>query len=165
MFFVHENENNTEMDNDIVDAVVSRDPDTPEGVENIANDVENLMQQQALESVSYFENGETALKNFCESAEVQALVEARKMSKKTFVRLGKNDDLTRRTHLACLLLAKEHNDSLFKALALNRVKERKIRNAIFTKYGSKAKIIALKSQKTHIKAMKKMPALPAIRLQ
>lgn len=164
MFFVHENEN-TEMDNDIVDAVVSRDPDTPEGVENIANDVENLMQQQALESVSYFENGEAALKNFCESAEVQALVEARKMSKKTFVRLGKNDDLTRRTHLACLLLAKEHNDSLFKALALNRVKERKIRNAIFTKYGSKAKIIALKSQKTHIKAMRKMPALPAIRLQ
>ena len=165
MFFIHENDESVNMDNDLVDAVVSRDPETPEGVETLANDVENLMQQQALESVSYFENGEAALKNFCESAEVQALVEARKMSKKTFVRLGKNDDLTRRTHLACLLLAKEHNDSLFKALALNRVKERKIRNAIFTKYGSKAKIIALKSQKTHIKAMRKMPALPAIRLQ
>lgn len=164
MFFIHENDESVNMDNDIVDAVVSRDPDTPEGVENLANDVENLMQQQALESVTFFENGEAALKNFCESAEVQALIEARKMSKKTFVRLGKNDDLTRRMHLACLLLAKEHNDGLFKALALNRVKERKLRNAIFTKYGNKAKAIAIKSQRNHVKAMRNMPALPAIRL-
>lgn len=164
MMFLKEEVENPNLDSDLVDAVTIRDPETAEGVDNLANDVENLMQQAALESVSFFENGESALKNFCESSEVQALVEARKMSKKTFVRLGKNDDLTRRTHLACLLLAREHNDSLFKALALNRVKERKLRAAIFQKYGNKGKMIALRSQKQHIKNMRNMPALPAIKL-
>ena len=155
---------NADEDSAIVDAVVDKDPETAEGLEAIAADVENLMLQKALESVDYFENGEEALKTFSESAEVAAMLEARKMSKRTFVRLGKNDDLTRRTHLAALILAKENKDSLFKALALNRVKERKLRNAIFTKYANKAKLVAMRSQKQHIKAMKKMPSLPAIRL-
>ena len=149
---------------DDLDKVINKDPETPEGMEQIANDVENLMRQSALESVSYFENGEEAVKNFTESAEVKALVEARRMSKKTFVRLGKNDDLTRRSHLAALLIAKEKNDPLFKKLALNRVKERQLRKAIFTKYGNKGNMIAKRSQIKHIKDMKKMPALPQIKL-
>ena len=157
-------EDATLNDDDAVTAVVDKDPDTEQGMENIAADVEALMRQAALEAVTYFENGEAALKQFTESAEVVALVEARKMSKKTFIRLGKNDDLTRRTHLACLILAKENNDALFKALALNRVKERKLRNAIFKKYQNKGKIVAMKSQKQHIKDMRKMPAMPVIRM-
>ncbi len=149
---------------DELDQVINKDPDTPEGMASIAADVENLMMQSALESVSFFEGGEEGVKHFVESAEVQELLEARKMSKKTFVRLGKNDDLTRRKHLASIIIAKEKNDPLFHQLALNRVKERKLRNAIFKKYENKADLVAKQSQKAHIKSMKKMPALPAIKL-
>ena len=148
--------------NDIDIASGKVDPNTEEGMDAIAAEVENNMQAAALESVTYFENGEDAQKAFVESAEVQALVEARKMSKKTFVRLGKNDDLTRRAHLASLIIARNNNDPLFKKLALNRVNERKLRNAIFKKYENKAKLVAKKSQAQHIKTMKKMPALPKI---
>ena len=152
-------EETTEVD---ADDIVLADPETEEGLEAIANEVENNMQVAALESVTYFEGGEDAQKAFTESAEVQALVEARKMSKRTFVRLNKNDDYTRRAHLASLILARNANDPLFKKLALNRVNERKLRNLIFKKYETKAKVVAKKSQAKHIKNMKKMPALPKI---
>lgn len=149
--------------NDIDIVSGDADPETEEGMEAIASEVENNMQSIALENVSYFEGGEDAQKAFIESAEVQALVEARKMSKNTFIRLNKNDDLTRRAHLASLILARNTKDPLFNKLALNRVNERKLRNAIFKKYEVKAKAIAKKSQAQHIKAMKKMPALPKIK--
>lgn len=127
-----------------------------------AIEVEKNMLVAATESVTFFEGGEEAQKTFIESAEVQALVEARKMSKKTFVRLNKNDDFTRRAHLASLILARNAGDPLFKKLALNRVNERKLRGMIFKKYENKARIIAKKSQTQHIKNMKKMPAMPKI---
>ena len=138
------------------------DDNTDEGLEAIAAEVEANRTAEAISQVEYFEGGEEAQKNFVESAEVQALVEARKMSKKTFVRLNKNDDFTRRAHLASLILARNAKDPLFKKLAINRVNERKLRNMIFKKYESKAKIVAKKSQQQHIKTMKKMPALPKI---
>ena len=84
------------------------------------------------------------------------------MSKRTFVRLGKNDDLTRRKNMACLIIAREKKDPLFNKLALNRVKERQLRQQIFKKYGHMADRIAKKSQVKHIKDMKKMKALPKI---
>ena len=155
---VHENDANTINDIDLVAA----DPNTEEGLEAMASEVEGNMQAAALESVTYFDGGEGAQKSFIESAEVQALVEARKMSKHTFVRLNKNDDFTRRAHLASLLLARNAKDPLFNKLALNRVKERQLRAAIFKKYESKARMVAKKSQVQHIKNMKKMPALPKI---
>lgn len=142
--------------------VVNKDPDTAEGAESIADEIESNMQQAALENLSFFKNGEEALNEFVNSEEVAALVEARKMTKKTFVRLGKNDDLQRRTNMACLILAREAKDPLFNKLALNRVKERQLRNAIFKKYSSKATRLAKISQKKHIKDMQKMKALPAI---
>lgn len=151
---------NTEL-NDI-DAV-NTDPDTEEGAINLASEVERACQESALQNVAFFENGEQALKEFCQSEQVQALVEARKMSKKTFVRLGKTDDLTRRTNLACLILARENKDPLWKKLAINRVNERKIRNAIYNRYRNKGARIAKLSQKQHIKDMQKMKALPAIK--
>ena len=156
------NESNAATVDDGLEQLLNKDPDTEVGLNNIANDVENLMQQAALESVNYFENGEDALKHFRESAEVKALVESRKMSKKTFVRLGKQDDLTRRAHLASIIIAKEKNDPLFHQLALNRVRERKLRTAIFKKYETKANAVAKKSQKEHIKAMRTMPSLPKV---
>ena len=131
--------------------------------EEIAAEVERNMQESALSNLGFFEGGEEAVNEFCQSDEAQALLEARKMAKRTFVRLGKNDDLQRRTNMGCLILAREANDPLFKKLALNRVQERKLRNVLFKKYGKKAQRIAIISQKKHIKDMKTMKALPVIK--
>ena len=76
--------------------------------------------------------------------------------------MNKNDDFTRRAHLASLILARNAKDPLFNKLALNRVKERQLRAAIFKKYETKARAVAKKSQAQHIKTMKKMPSLPKI---
>lgn len=131
--------------------------------ENLAAaEINKVLGESALENITFFEGGEEVQKSFIESAEVQALVEARKMSKKTFVRLNKNDDFTRRAHLASLILARNAGDPLFKKLAINRVNERKLRGMIFKKYEAKAKVVAKKSQAQHIKTMKKMPSLPKI---
>lgn len=142
-----------------VDGLQNKDPETEEGAENIAKEIETNIQAAALESLTYFEGGDQAIKEFCQSEEAQVLVEARKMSKRTFVRLGKVDDLTRRKNMACLIIAREKKDPLFNKLALNRVKERQLRQQIFKKYGNLADKIAKKSQQKHIKDMKKMPAL------
>ena len=150
----------SETDTNDIDVLAgTADPSTEDGENAIAQEVENNMQSAALESMIYFDGGEEAQKSFIESAEVGALVEAQKMSKKTFVRLNKNDDLTRRAHLASLILARNFKDPLFSQLALNRVKERKYRDAIFTKYKVKALAIAKKSQKQHIKTAKTLPPI------
>lgn len=147
-----------------VDLLNGVEPGSQAEEDAAAIEVEKNMLIAATESVTFFEGGEEAQKSFMESAEVQTLVEARKMSKKTFVRLNKNDDFTRRAHLASLILARNAKDPLFSKLALNRVNERKLRNAIFKKYETKAKSIAKKSQAQHVKNMKKMPALPKINI-
>lgn len=147
---------------DDIDLLVDHDPDSAEGIEAMAQEVEQHMTTAALEAVSYFDGGEEAVRNFTESAEVQALVESRKLPKKTFVRLNKNDDLQRRINLASLVLAKNHKDPLWTKLSLNRIKERKLRNAIFIKYRTKATMIAKKSQMQHVRNASKLPSLPKI---
>lgn len=161
LLFECDNEGATEGE---LDMVLPADPSTPEGAEKIAQDVENACKETALEAVQFFENGEDAVKSYMESAEVQGLLEARKMSRKTFVRLGKSDDLTRRRNMACLIIAREKGDPLFKQLADNRKKEKKLRNAIYNRYKNQAERIAKISQKKHIKDMKTMKALPKITL-
>lgn len=145
-------------DTDDIDGLLDKNPDTEEGINNIAKEIETNLQTKALESLTYFEGGDEAIKEFCQSEEAQALTEARKMSKKTFVRLSKNDDLSRRINMACLIIAREKKDPLFNKLALNRIKERQLRGQIFQKYKNQATRIAKLSQNKHIKDMKKMPA-------
>ena len=120
---------------DDIDALVDPDPTSANAIDQMAEEVEKHMASAALESVTFFEGGEEAVKQFSESVdELESVNEARRLVKKTFVRLNKNDDLQRRSHLACLVLAKAHKDPLWTKLALNRVKERKLRNAIYKKY-------------------------------
>lgn len=138
------------------------DIDSPEAMEVMAREVETHMTAAALEAVSYFEGGEEAVRNFTESAEVKVLVESRRLPKKTFVRLNRDDDLQRRNHLACLVLAKNKKDPLWNKLALNRVKEKQLRNAIYKKYGTKAAVVARKSQQVHVRQAKSLPSLPKI---
>lgn len=157
-------ESSEEVERNDIDAVINADPSTEEGIEKIAQEVEDAMATTALESVSYFEGGEEALNKFLnEAANVEALTEARKMAKRTIVRLSKDDDLKKREHIAALIACRNAKDPLFDKLARNRVMERKLRAQIFKKYGMVSKKAARISQRKHIKAMKSMPALPAIK--
>lgn len=90
------------------------------------------------------------------------LLEAKgKISRKTIVRLNKNDDLTRRTTMAALQLSKDANDNLWKALVANRIKERKLLAAIKKKWGPKAGIVAKKAQKDYISGTNRSKMLSA----
>jgi hypothetical protein len=82
--------------------------------------------------------------------EADVLLEAKKISRKTIVRLNKNDDLTRRTGMAALQLAKDNNDGLWKKLVKNRIMERKLLAAIKKKYANKAQIAARKGQRAYV---------------
>ena len=96
------------------------------------------------------------LKDFCESAEAKALVEANVLRKPTLVRLSKKDDETRRIKIAAYEICKEENPNLWKKLADNRVKEKKLINQIMTLYRSRAIKKARAEQKEYIKTAKKV---------
>lgn len=164
MIFNKLNEDATEVDSDAVDALMG-DAD-PNNEDALAQEVEAHMTAAALEAVTYFEGGQEAVNKFEEALEMEGengyVNEARRLTKKTYVRLNKSDDLQRRSHLACLVLAKAHKDPLWTKLALNRIKERKLRNAIYKKYGNRANMVAKKSQLVHIRNSRNLPALPKI---
>lgn len=141
-----------EAEGDDLDALTaSANPDTEDGIEAIAREVEANMMTAAMESMTWFEGGEAAQKAYVESAGVQALMEAGKMSKKTYMILSKNDDLTRRAHLASLVLARNAKDPQFNTLCNLRIKQKQIRQNLFNKYKTKAMMIAKRSQKVHLK--------------
>ena len=96
------------------------------------------------------------LKEFCESEEAQALVEANVLRKPTLVILSKKDDETRRIKIAAYEICKEENPNLWKKLADNRVKEKKLINQIMTLYRSRAIKKARAEQKEYIKTAKKV---------
>ena len=96
------------------------------------------------------------LKEFCESDEAKALVEANVLRKPTLVRLSKKDDFTRRVKIAAFEICKEENPNLWKKLAENRVKEKKLINQIMTLYRARAIKRAKAEQKEYIKSAKKI---------
>ena len=120
MIFNKLNEDATEVDSDAVDALMG-DAD-PNNEDALAQEVEAHMTAAALEAVTYFEGGQEAVDKFEEALEMEGengyINEARRLTKKTYVRLNKSDDLQRRSHLACLVLAKAHKDPLWTKLAL-----------------------------------------------
>ena len=96
------------------------------------------------------------LKEFCESEEANALVEANVLRKPTLVRLSKKDDFTRRVKIAAFEICKEENPTLWKKLAENRVKEKKLINQIMTLYRARAIKRAKAEQTQYIKTAKKV---------
>jgi hypothetical protein len=96
------------------------------------------------------------LKEFCESEEAKALVEANVLRKPTLVRLSKKDDFTRRVKIAAFEICKEENPTLWKKLAENRVKEKKLINQIMTLYRARAIKRAKAEQTQYIKTAKKV---------
>lgn len=94
------------------------------------------------------------IKEFCESAEAQALMEKAVLNKKTLVRLSKKDDLARRIKQAAYQLARDKKDPLWTKLVKTQMMKRKLVAAIMKKYQNPALRIARASQVEYIKAAK-----------
>ena len=88
---------------------------------------------------------------YLQTDEVKAALEAGVIGKRTVVRLSKMDDLSRRIKLAALQKAKEENAAEWKQLRLNRVKERMLLNKIMTRFGTRVRTSAQKSQRALLK--------------
>lgn len=102
---------------------------------------------------------EDKIHEFCQPGGVgEQLVKEAKLSKKTLVRLNKQDDLTRRTKMGALLLAKEKGDPLYDKLVKNRMQKRDIVDKIMKKYGNKGKQVAKQAQAEYLHGKKS--ALP-----
>lgn len=87
------------------------------------------------------------IQEFCQPGGVgEQLVQEGKLRKKTLVRLSKKDDLTRRTKMGALMLAKENDDPLYKKLVINRAKKKELVAKIMQKYGHKGERVAKQAQ-------------------
>lgn len=94
---------------------------------------------------------EDKIKEFCEAGGVgEQLVQEGRLRKKTLVRLSKQDDLTRRTKMGALLLAKEKKDPLYAKLVKNRQQKRELVSKIMAKYGSKGQKVARQAQAEYL---------------
>lgn len=94
---------------------------------------------------------EDKIKEFCEAGGVgEQLVQEGKLRKRTLVRLSKQDDLTRRTKMGALLLAKEKKDPLYAKLVKNRQQKRELVSKIMAKYGSKGQKVARQAQAEYL---------------
>lgn len=113
---------------------------------------------ELLEAFIYDEisrNSDEKRQEFVNSEAAQSMLEAGLISRKTLVRLSKNDDLERRMGMAAIQLSKENNDSLYDQLIKVRIKERELLEKINNKYANKASRVAKIGQKEYLK--NKMP--------
>lgn len=92
-----------------------------------------------------------SIKEWCESEEANALVEANVLRKPTMMRLSKQDDEKRRAKIAAYNMAKEANDPLYRKMMMYRKKWKECSTAIMNKYGSKADRVAKKKQQEYIR--------------
>lgn len=92
-----------------------------------------------------------AIREWCETDEAKALVEANVLRKPTLMRLSKADDEKRRQKLESYRLAKAAKDPLYDKLLRYRGKWKMVSAKIVQKYGAKAARIATKGQKEYMK--------------
>lgn len=97
---------------------------------------------------------------FCNSPEMEILMEKAVLKRPTLVRLSKTDDAKRRTKLMAYQLAKESKDPLWDMLKKLTAKRKQTIRKIMSKYGPKAKRLANLSQKNYIKKAKGIKATP-----
>ena len=99
---------------------------------------------------------EEELNEFLASEECEVMCEEGMISRRTLVRLSKNDDLSRRTVVAAMDLAKKANDPLWDKLVKVNKKKKELVAAIVKKYNVKASKTARESQKEYIKGNKQV---------
>lgn len=122
-------------------------------IEEAAHVNEYLFNQMLEEDLSTLT--EDQQRAFLESEEYDLICETKHFKKKTIVKLNKNDDLSRRTSQAAIVIAGEKNDPLFKKLTLNRMQEKKLLKAIKMKYKTQAIKAAKESQRDYVKDVNK----------
>lgn len=155
-------------DTEATDALLPKDVESQSGMEAVADEVEEKLQREAFEHMSYFDGGQEAGRAFFESAEVQSVMESMPQTvaglskKKTLVLLSKNDDLERRKKLACLIIAREKKDPRFDLWIKHRRQEREDREYMYQKYDQYGAKVARISQKKHIAERRKFP-LPIVK--
>ena len=88
---------------------------------------------------------------YLESQELQDLCEAGIVGHRSITRLNKQDDFTRRLHLAALQKAKENGDANWEALRKNRIQERRLREQIFARYANEVRRDAMQAQRRLLK--------------
>lgn len=98
------------------------------------------------------------IKEFCESAEAEILVEKSVLKKPTMMRLSKADDEKRRVKLMAYQIAKEADDPEWKKLKLFTSKRKASIAKIMQKYGPKAERMAKIAQKNYITTASKVSA-------
>ena len=124
-------------------------------IEEAAND-ERLLELFLIDDL--LRESEDVVKEFCESAEAQILVEKQVLNKPTLHRLSKQDDLKRRTKLVCYQLAKDAKDPEWAKLVKYQTLKKQSAKKILTKYENKAKRIAAIAQKQYIAKARKLKA-------
>lgn len=88
---------------------------------------------------------------YLESEEAAILEAKRLINGKTRIRMSKTDDLSRRTTLGAMHMAKRRDDPLFRKFMLHRTKSKLMKKKIVDKYGRKAERGARLSQKNYLK--------------
>ena len=126
------------------------------------DDINNEAMDSGLDQQALFETlfidyvnhmDDATRKEFLESAEVKALVEAKDgVARRTIVRLSKQDDYNRRIALAAIEQAKANNSPEWKKLKKAQRIRKAMIAAIVKKYGLRVKSQVLKTQKALIKA-------------
>lgn len=94
---------------------------------------------------------EEELREFVNSPECQALIEAGDLSQQSVMYLNKIDDLTRRTYVASIQMARSSKDSLYDQLEKVMQKREDILGKIYKKYAVQAKRDAKMAQREFIK--------------
>lgn len=163
MFYNHLFRESDEQD--AMDALLPQDPNTDEGANAMADEVEANMQAEAFANIGYFEGGNDAARTFFESAEVRAVMEGSVSTqtvgglskRKTLVLLSKNDDLERRAKLACIIISRDKKEAVFDRWVKHRQMERADRKEMYQKHYKEGLKIARISQKKHIAERKKFP--------
>lgn len=122
-------------------------------MENELKQPEELLESYIYDEISRLSDDKR--REFVNSQEAQGMLEAGLISRKTLVRLSKNDDLERRIGMAAIQLSKESDDALYDQLVKVRIKERELLDKINAKYANRATRVAKIGQKDYLK--NKMP--------
>lgn len=96
---------------------------------------------------SFLHMDSEAQKEFLESAELQSLVEAGQVRKRTIVRLSKKDDYARRLTLGAIQRAKEANSPDWKRLRKAQAMKKAAIAAILKRYSNSVKRDVVKAQR------------------
>lgn len=115
------------------------------------SDINALMENFFYDVVSCME--EDARKQYLESDECKALLQENGgfVGRRTFVRLNRVDDLSRRIKLAVYQKAKEDGDPNYKKLKIIQRKKHELNAKLMAKYANRVKKDAVKAQRALIK--------------